>query len=181
MANFTDKDYYILEANIPDSILNDLDAYITRYEKEILIDLFGYALWKLINAYDSNNPGNSPQRIRDIVEGKEYTVDGDLIKWNGLINDDKISLLSYYVYYWWVRNNGTTLHMTGVALLKSENSEPESASQKISAAWGRLRELYGYPSQDFYQPSAYNFMIEFESDYSEWVFERIGHVNSFDL
>jgi hypothetical protein len=165
-----DSTYFQLEINIPDSDYNDLSAYITRYEKEILIKLLGYELWKLVDAYDSST---SPQRIKDIVEGKEYELsDGELIKWNGLKNSDKISLIAYYVYYWYLRNNATSLQGIGVVKQKGENSNIANMNMKISAAWNRLQELYY---------SAYEFLSENESDYEEWEFSNLGSVNNWDL
>lgn len=177
MSDLTDSTYFKKEINIPDSDYSDLDAYITRYEKEILQRLLGYSLWKLVNASPT-----SPTRIKELVSGKEYTISsGDTIKWNGFQNSDKISLIAYYVYYWWVRNRTTTLQTTGVMKLQSENSIAGSTAMKISAAWERLEELYGYPGQSENVASCYNFLKAHESDYSEWVFRPIGNVNAFDL
>lgn len=173
-----DKTYFVFDINIPDSDYNNLDAYITRYEKEIVYKLFGYELGELVLAYNAS----SEQRIKDIVEGKEYTLsDGTKIKWNGLANDDKISLIAYYVYYWYQKNNSTTLQGIGNVKLKGENSDNARAGIKISTAWSRLKMLYGDYCQSEYIPSAYNFLINFEDIYPEWEFEELGDVNNFDL
>ena len=176
--SFTDATYYILDANIPTSDYNDLTLYIARYEKEVLKKLLGYELWKLVDAY---NATTSPQRIKDIVEGKEYTVDGVLMNWNGLINNDKISLLSYYVLYNFMRETSTSLQTTGVTRSIDENANVLGVAQKMVDAWGKMRELYGYYGQDTYAASALNFLLNYESDYLEWDFTDIGNVNMFDL
>ena len=174
-----DKTYFVFDINIPDSDYNDLTAYITRYEKEILMELLGYDLYILVAAY---NVTTSPQRIKDLVEGKAYTLSsGDQIKWNGLKNTDLISLIAYYVYYWFVGNNNTTLQGIGNVKLKSENSDNARAGITISTAWNRLETLYGDYGQSEYIASAYNFLTNFESDYPEWVFTEIGTVYNFDL
>ena len=173
-----DKTYFVHEINIPDDDYESLAPVITKYEKEILINLFGYALWKLIDAYDVST---SPQRIKDIVEGKEYTVGDETIKWNGLVNTDLVSLIAYYVFYWYLRNYTTNTSTLGEVGSKMENAIPASPAQRLSGAWHRLRELYGYAEQNSLIPSAYNFLIEHESDYDEWVFTNLGTVNSFDL
>jgi len=174
-----DKTYFVFDINIPDSDYNDLTTYITRYEKEILMKLLGFELYTLVAAY---NISTSPQRIKDIVEGKEYeTSDGKTMKWMGLANADKISLIAYYVYYWFVKNRNTTLQGIGTLKLKGENSENARAGIKISTAWHRLKLLYGDYGQGEYIPSAYNFLMKYESEYPEWVFEELGTVNNFDL
>lgn len=174
-----DKTYFVFDINIPDSDYNALAAYITRYEKEILIKLLGYELYLLVAAY---NESSSPQPIKDLVEGKTYDLaDGEKIRWNGLKNTDKISLISYYVYYWFVKNKNTTLQGIGNRKLKGENSDNARAGIKLSTAWFRLKTLYGGYCESKYISSAYNFLIEHKSDYPEWVFEEIGTVNNFDL
>lgn len=177
--SFTDQTYYVLDINIPSSTYNNLTAHIAKYEKEIIMMLFGYSLGTLVLAY---NVSTSPQRIKDIVEGKVYTSSsGDEIKWNGLTNTDKISLLSYYVYWWYVKNKNSTLQGIGNQKLKGENSENARAGIKMSSAWSRLEDLYGDYCDNDYDASAYNFLTEHESTYPEWVFEQLGTSNNFDL
>ena len=173
-----DSTYFVFDINIPASDYSDLAAYITRYEKEIIEKLFGYELGALVIAY---NVSTSPQRIKDIVEGKEYTVGDETIKWNGLANTDKISLLAYYVYYKYAKNKASQLTNLGQVRPVVENSAIADPSQVLSSAWHNLRRLYGYSGQNSLIPSAYNFLTEHESDYSEWVFTRLGSVNTFDL
>jgi len=173
-----DKTYFVHEINIPDSDYTDLTAYITRYEKEILMKLLGYELYTLVAAYDSET---SPQRIKDIVEGKEYTVSDVTIKWNGLKNTDKVSLIAYYVFYNYLKNKTTTTSTLGEVRSTSENSQIASPVLKLTGAWRRLKELYGSFDQDSLIPSAYNFLKENESDYDEWEFTELGSVNAFDL
>ena len=173
-----DKTYFVQEINIPDSDYSGLTATITKYEKEILMKLLGYELYTLVAAY---NVSTSPQRIKDIVEGKEYEVNGYTIKWVGLANADKESLIAYYVFYWYLRNKTTVTSVLGETRAVSENTVNASPAQRLSGAWQRLLEMYGYPGQDSLIPSAYNFLSEHESDYDEWVFTNIGSVNSFDL
>lgn len=170
-----DKTYFVKDINIPDSTFSDLDAYITRYEKEILQHLLGYELWKLVDAYGAGDTGV----IADLVEGKEYTIGSETVKWNGLINDDKVSLIAYYVYYWWVRNNATFTAITGERKAKDENSDPAAVNQRITNAWLRLEDLA--LSVDFPYDSLYMFLSTNEADYPEWVYTELGNVNGFDL
>ena len=171
-----DKTYFVKDINIPHSDYSDLDNYITRYEKEILIKLLGYELATLVLAYNS---ATSPQRIKDIVEGKEYTVGSYTVKWNGLKNTEKVSLIAYYVFYWWARNNATFTATTGEMKSVSENAEAAKLTQRMSNAWSRLEELA--QSTEYPYQSLYYFLIENESDYPEWEFTVLGNINGFDL
>ncbi len=184
MSNLIDKTYFVHEINIPDSAYSDLDAYITHYQKELLLKLLGYDLWKLVDEYDSTNPSASTQPVIDLVEGKEYQVSGYTVKWNGLKNADKISIIAYYVYYWYVRNKSVMVTPTGTKQAKGENSVPGTAILTVSQAWSRLVRLYGYPRQDLYEPSVYNFLILHYADYPQWwftTFTELGEINAFDL
>jgi len=171
-----DKTYFVKDINIPDSDYNDLTAYITRYEKEILQKLLGYELWVLVEAYDVTT---SPQRIKDIVEGKEYTVGEYTCKWNGLANDDLISLIAYYVFFYWLQSRSTVTGNVGELKLQSENSENASIVQKLVFAWTKLEQLaqgVGYPYD-----SLYSFLSENESDYPEWVFTELDNINVWGI
>jgi len=177
-----DTSYFIKDVNIPVGDNSNLGNDITKFEPEILKQLLGYELWKLVDAY---NASTSPQRIKDLVEGKEYTVSynsrDQLIKWNGLKNSNKISLIAYYVYFMWQTINTTTTSNVGVVGSVSENSIVVSPAQKMGSAWHNMRKLYGHSGQSILEPSAYNFLTEYEDDYEEWIFNDIGMVNMFGL
>lgn len=170
--------YFVKDISIPQTDFSNLNNDIAKYEPEILRELLGYELAKLV----IDSPA-SPTRIKELVEGKEYTVsfnDRDQkVKWNGFANSELISLIAYYVYYWWQRNNATHTASLGELKSKQENSVIAMSNQKIGNAWFRMRELYGYPGQHVLAPSAYNFLKENEDDYPEWVFTNIGQVNMF--
>ncbi len=174
-----DSTYFVMDINIPTSTYNSVTAYINRFEPEILKKILGYDLYKLVAAYA--NPG-SDQRIIDLVEGKEYAYDSDHnVKWNGLANTDKISLIAYYVYFKYVAINTTSLMPVGNTAATGENGVRADASQKLHGAWVAMRELIGYPGQDALAPSLYNFLSFYDSTYPEWEFTDIGQINPFDL
>jgi hypothetical protein len=173
--SLTDTTYFKDDISLPNGENSNLADILDKYEKELLIKLFGYELAKEILEY---NESSSPQRIKDIVEGKEYTVScsgrNQLIKWNGLINDEKVSLLAYYNYYWWHRNKVTQSANVGEVIPQQQHSDVASPALTASGAWHRMRELYGFCGQDELEPSAFNFMTEFSDDYPEWIFKEIG-------
>jgi hypothetical protein len=178
----TDSSYYINDIQLSAGDYSTLLPHIERYEKEIINQLFGYELAKLVLAYD---PLTSEQRIIDIVEGVEYSIDYNnrtqLIKWNGLINSDKKSILSYYTYYHYKRNNITLDTPSGEIKSLNENSKNADLSLKISNAWNNLEELVGYEGQSVLSGSLYCYLIEHIDDYPELIFIGLGSVNAFDL
>lgn len=166
-----DSSYFNFEINVDtDDDYSDMTNIIARYEPEILRRLLGYDLAKSVMAYA--NPG-STQAIIDLVDGKEYTNgSGQLVKWIGLKNSEKISLIAYYVFYWYAKNRATMSASLGELKPATENAQQVSAADRVSGAWLRLRELY---------EDAYCFLSEHEQDYPEWVFQSLGSVNSFNL
>lgn len=181
MADLIDITYFGFEITLPTgSAYSDVPAFITRYEKEVLAELLGYELYKLVAA-SSETSG----RLYDLINGKEYTIKlngrDQIIKWNGLKNAAKISLIAYYVYYKYKQAKASLSSGTGEVKPKTENGAIAEMSMKAMEAWYRMRELYGYVGQEDWKPSAYNFLKQYETTYPEWLFTEIGKVNAFDL
>lgn len=166
------------DCNIPQGSYNTIQAHLDRYERDILIHLLGYDLAKLVLAYDS---GTSPQRIKDIVEGKEYTEGDYTVKWNGLLNDEKVSILAYYTFMQYVDNNQVTFNNGGVNVSSVEGGDVIFAGGLIQQAGFRLRELAGYCGNNIYLPSLYNFLMKHSDDYPEWIFNEFKPANLFDI
>lgn len=169
-------DYFNLDINVPDvgSTYATISDYIDRYEPEILRKLLGETLYQDVAAYD---PLTSSQAIIDLVAGKDYTVGDYTVSWKGLINtDDYISLIAYYVYYWYVRDQISRLSVTGFVSNTHENAQNASPAKHLASVWYKMRELYGYPGQDSLLPSCYNFLSEHEEDYT-WDYTDCGTMN----
>ena len=162
-----DSTYFIGEIALPTFKFKPITDYITRYENRVIYDLFGYTLGNLIIAYDS---GTSPQKIKDIVEGKEYTISADStgyynpggediqIKWNGLLNTNKVSLLAYWIYYWFCRENDSYITNIAGVKAKAENAENVGFTAKAAYSWNEMQKLYGFEAQPSIEPSCFNFM-----------------------
>jgi hypothetical protein len=181
-----DKTYFKMDINLPASNFTDLSNYVSTYEPEILRLLLGEDLYQLVNAFILSNPTASSQAVQDLVLGKEYTVDIGLaspskVKWNGLINTSKISIISYYIYYWYMRNKVSLTTTTGEVKSSYENATRGAVANKVNNSWRRLQKLYGFVDQSLIIPSAYNFLYEHESDYPEWIFTPLKSTNAFDL
>lgn len=187
--SLVDPTYFVRDIALPSGKYDNIQDYIDRYENEIIMELFGYSLGSLILDYD---PGTSEQRIKDIVEGKEYNTTqydgyypngGEItVKWNGLLNEEKKSLIAYYVYCRFLEENIS--HVTGVGGGKSalENAERGGLAPKYVKAQNKMMELYG----DFYElnkypESCFNFMYEHKETYPEWVFTEKEKVNRFGI
>lgn len=183
-----DLTYFIREISVPNlnnpTVSEEFNDYIGYFQKEILIDLLGYDLYK---AYKEGIASQTPeQKWIDLRDGKEFSfnLNGKTIntKWNGFENEDKESFISYYIYCFWVRKTMQILTNVGVTSSNVENSTAVNAERKIVTAWNKFLNLYGdVPSSfDRYNPyvhydenpSAYNFLLAKYVNYDNWVFKR---------
>jgi len=93
---FIDKSYFINSINLPSDNLENIQSWIDKFEKEILIKSLGYELY---TEFATNIQLTTPDSIwLDLRDGKEFEINSVKYKWNGLVNNDKISMLSYYIY-----------------------------------------------------------------------------------
>ena len=204
---FIDNTYFVGEINIPNltgtqSNAVNLAQAIAQYEEEILIDLLGYKLYSLLVA-DLQNGEPQSQIFKDLVNGAEFTHSfqnvSTTLKWKGLKNTSKQSLLAYYVFYKYVERDVTHLSGAGVVLAKGEKGFRASSVNKMINAWERMRKLYGIipPSYERYfsgmangwapmgifnaDPSAYNFLFANKANYPDWIFKPQWNINAFGI
>jgi hypothetical protein len=203
--SFIDSSYFVGEINIPNASTDtSLTQAIDQYEKEILISLLGYKLYSLLIA-DLVNGIPVTQIYLDLVNGAEFTYsfrgEDITLKWEGLKNSAKVSLIAYYVFYKYVERDVTRYYGTGVSMAVPANGqsgwERVSSMNKLCAVWERMRELYGKVPLDYepektligdmlphtfnLDPSAYNFLFTNKDDYPDWLFTPIRNINVFNI
>ena len=191
MAQLIDTTYFIGEIALPGSSLTgtlaDISPYIVKYEREALIAILGYTLYKQLKA--EIDAAVYTTKWNRLVNGHEYTItylgDSHLVKWNGLINSDKVSLLASYIFYQYLRFHTTHTSGMGEVFSVTENGVRISPSQRMVAAWNNFIDLRGDPSEPDINPTCYNFLNNFEDDvtngYDPWLFNVMGHTNSFGI
>jgi len=194
-----DQSYFVGDIALPnlDEVSNTIQDTIDRYEEECLKNLLGHQLYEaFILGLEEPSPD---QEWIDLRDGKEFTfeVDGHTVteKWNGLINNDRVSLISYYVYYKYrYENLSTTTSINDVQGI-AENATKVNDTRKMVYAWNRGIELSGsitpwedyfYKYDDTYEffndlPSAYNFLNANRGDYPNWVFTPLLRYNEFGI
>lgn len=182
MANFVDKSYFIGTINLPKSDLTveNLELFITQFEEDVLIKLLGYTLYKEVIENQNDEP------YKSLIEGKEYEIEynGETrkVKWNGLKNDDKVSLIAFYTYCYFMSNEVSSTQTTGEKKSITENSKEASVALKVMRANSNFEELYGYYGQNELIPSAYNYLTEHEDLFPNWEFTDMkNNYNSHDL
>jgi hypothetical protein len=200
-TSFIDSSYFVGEINIPNqtssAVSVPLAQAITQYEKEILIQLLGYKLYSLLIA-DCSSGIPVTQKYIDLVNGAEFVMDDITIKWEGLKNTPKESLIAYYVFYKYVERNVSHLSGSGTSIKPSEKGWTNASSvNKMVNAWERMRTLYGVTPAEYklcssykgegygdtfdYLPSAYNFLYINKADYPDWIFTPQWNINAFGI
>lgn len=194
MANLITADYFIREVNLPGNVLSgtlaNITPYIEQYEREVLIDLLGYPLYKsLLVGIAAGSPDYGSVRWKRLITGHEYDITyqgvDTQVKWNGLINDEKRSLLAYFIFYYYLKDHTTFTSNRGELAGLSENAVPFNPAQRLVKSWNLGRDLYGKTVDDLVNPTAYNFLYNFKDDetngYDGWIFTPIDHLNTFSL
>lgn len=172
-----DSSYFVRDIFLPAGQYNTITLTIARYEKDILELLLGYELANLCINYTVA----SDQRIIDLVEGKEYTEGEYTVKWRGLKNTDKSSLIAYYVYIQYLKDQSMAFMNVGQVASNVENGTNMGIARLIQKASARLREMAGYPGCDLYAGSLYAFLTKFYDDYPEWIWNEYKFENMFGL
>jgi hypothetical protein len=204
--SFTTGAYFKNEIRIPNILENgsyttEITDAITKYETECRIDLLGYELNKLLEA-DLSEGIPQTQRFKDLVNGAEFTHPdtGQLLKWIGFVNNEKESLLAYYIYYNYVYNDNIHLSGVGSVNVQPENAVKVSPFDKLQIAWSKFLKLYSgfdYSENEYFSengsevsslpgtfntlPSAYNFLYANKENYPEWIFKPQYNKNIFSL
>ena len=188
MAQLIDTTYFVGEISLPASSLTgtlaDINPYIIKFEREALIEILGYTLYKELKAeIDSSYTA----KWEGFVEGAEYTVsfagEDNTVKWNGLINSDKVSLLAYYIFYQYMKFHNTHTSSTGEMFSNLENGVRVQPAERMVNAYNRFIDLRGKVSDQDIAPTAYNYLDENQDtlDYNPWIFLDLRHTNTFGI
>jgi len=141
-----DSTYFRNSISIPVGTYSDLIQFINQYEKEVLIGLLGIDLYtEMMAAYLASQvdpPTPLPTKWANLINGVNYTYGGQTIRWNGLINSDKISFIAYYVYCQYLKSKQYPYQQTGAVQPKNENSYPADGIANHTAAWNQFVYFY---------------------------------------
>lgn len=168
-----DYTFFVGEINIPNSskaeVKSKLNLFIDKYEKELLQQLLGYPLWKL---YDADP---TPQRFQDLINGVDY----DNSHWRGLVymsGENKFSMIAYYIYYWWMKDQQIWNSGVGTLRPKGDTSEIMPIYLKQMEAWNTFSTQVG---------ELVDYMNNSEtSSYPEWIpvnLWQFAYINDFDI
>jgi hypothetical protein len=178
----------------------DFQTFIDGREEKILIGLLGYELYKQFkDAVEASELEVSdpdyivlPERFQELRDGADYTLDGNLYKYGGIVPLLKPAIYSYWLQQQTYKNTGggivqnlPTMSQSGAAL--SENVDGEEFRVQ---AWNEFVMLVGASSgfsTCYHVNTFYGFMLSREDEWINdddaaiWLFKAPSFQNRFGL
>lgn len=149
MENLIDIDYFVGDIEIPNLGTNKAPSfdttYIAKYQKDYLIKVLGYAMYKdFETALSESTPDTKWTNLRDGVD-YNITIDGEtvLTRWNGFANTELVSAIAYFTYVQFLNQNYATLTGNGVVVNTKENATNHPPVFKITSAQNNEIDLTG--------------------------------------
>ena len=157
MANIIDETYFenvnLYIPNVKDvnvepagspTVVTNLEAFITKYERELLLNALGVTLYdELQVALELEDFTTAAQKWQDLVNGTNYTnADGNVKRWDGLKGYSKQSLIAFYIFTEYLREDNETYATVGVVKNGSKNAERTNATPKFYKAYSQFIDAY---------------------------------------
>ena len=143
--------------DVTDSLLgvkNNLDSFINKYEREILVASLGYKLFNEFNNELDPTQANvlkptASVKWDELLNGKEYVINDKTVNFRGIRfsdsnfngNDIYQSFIAHYVYYHYLQDYDQSYSGVGVQKENPSNAFRVSNIKKSVSAWRSFYEL----------------------------------------
>lgn len=131
------------------SAQSELDAMIIKYERELMINALGVTLYDELVTAINDLPG-ADQKWKDLVTGRNYTIDSKVYRWDGLRGFSKQSLVAFYVYTQYLVNDEMSYTTVGVVQNEANNAEVGDYTSKYIKARNSFLEQYQGDLYNYY-------------------------------
>jgi len=121
------------------NVQNSLQLFIDVFERELLINALGITLYE---EFEDELPNPTTQKWIDLLNGKTYSINGKSYRWDGLTGANGQSLIAYYVYCQYLRNDQSIYTTAGVVLPDASNSQNADPTPKYISAYNRFIDSY---------------------------------------
>jgi len=137
------KDLTVEPVDSPTSI-TELEFFIKKYERQFLLDALGVTLYdELQVALELVDFTTAEQKWQDLVNGTNYTdPNGNVRRWDGLKGYDKQSVIAFYIFTEYLRNDNETYTTTGVVKNDAKNAQVIDPTPKYIKAYNQFIEAY---------------------------------------
>jgi hypothetical protein len=177
MNNLIDKTYFVGDIWLPvDEIESEINTLIAREQKNILIKCLGFELYKELEGEISGDYVGGDEWDK-LCNGTTWT-DGlnYLREWVGFRNDEKESLIAYWVYYKYLVNSSTNVSAAGGKIMASENSVNIDTRAKQEYAYNKVIDLMN-ELDDFINQAN----MDVPDTYDNYEPTTLGRVNQFNI
>jgi hypothetical protein len=126
--------------SVSPSASTQLNEEIESIEQSLLLDILGYEQLQELNAqFEANGDWivDPLQKWVDLVDGKD--------DWKGLrytVGTKKVSLIAYYVFFYYLGMDFQTYSTTGMQIPKAENAVINDPSVKQVSVWNKFVKMY---------------------------------------
>ena len=149
---------------------DEVQGYIDEFEREALVEGLGYTLSNQIITANGTPEllEAASQRIKDLVKGKTYKLNGIDVNWEGM---KEYSFLAYYVFYKFLKDNVIgTFSTFGIERPEGKNSVSASPNLLLVNSYQTYFNKYQgdiYATEVGKQRSLYHFLNDNKLTYPE--------------
>jgi len=145
--------YFIREYNIPNTTelqgnsSTNLEQYVDERCRLLLQMALGSELFADLDDNITNGvlDNDAPQKWENLVNGCTYTKNGKDYVWKGLLQEEgtfKSSLLTPYVYYYWLKGNISSVLGVGEVVTNGKNANNVNSTQRLVETWNDFVSQY---------------------------------------
>ena len=113
---------------------NEITYFITKYERQLLIYFLGISLYNELQTALQDLP-NAAQKWQDLVNGVDYTKDNVTYRFDGLKGNEKDSLLAYYVFCEYLKNDNDYYSTVGTTKSMAKDGVNVTSTRRYLEAW----------------------------------------------
>ena len=125
---------------------DNLEAVVNDKSRLFLQEALGYTEFEDLDQYVVNgvfDENIAPQKWLDFVNGKEYTLNGNTYKWQGLTylqGSLKKSILTDFCYYYWLEEKQSQMVGVGEIVFDAKNANRVNSTQRLVRVWNEFVE-----------------------------------------
>lgn len=153
--------------------LNDI---ITKYQKEILIDILGeIEYYNFEQDFATVSGVTAPQTTKwiNFLDGVVYTDNSINYDYKGIK-----PVLIKFVYYYWQVETSSILAESGELTNNQKNSKKIIPANKMVRSYNDAIDLIC--DSRSYSPTVYKY-LDYEGTFTDWIFTKRGKINTFNL
>lgn len=124
----------------------EIDFFIKKYERELLMNALGVTLYNELQVALGDIDNVAYAKWKALVNGEDYTINSKEYRYDGLKGYEKQSVIAFFVFMQYMRNDESVYTTTGTAKNKAKGAEIVSMTPKYIKVQNSFIEAYQKPS-----------------------------------